>query len=184
VVYGLGEGNQHVTVDAREIMHILASESGTNTVITLRGERGDQMALIRQIQSHPVRHELLHVDFVRVRADVEVSAEVPVNLVGEPEGVRNGGMLDQILFTLTVLARPADIPNGFEYDVSALDVGDQLRVGELTIPAGVTVQNEPDELVATIASTAAAAAEEAEGEEAEGEGEAEGAAGEAESSGE
>jgi large subunit ribosomal protein L25 len=166
VVYGLGEPTASVTVDGRELQHILAG--GANILITLKIDGADQLALARQVQRHPIRGSLLHVDFVRVRADVEVSAEVPIHLVGDAEGVRNGGVLDQALFTVTVMARPGDIPTAIDLDVTDLDLGGQLRIDALRPPAGVTIQNDPDEVVASVSAPAAEVAAPVEGEEVEG----------------
>lgn len=181
VVYGLGQENVVVTVPAIELGHILAR--GANTVVTLVLDGADQLTLVRQVQRHPVRGEYLHVDFVRVSADIAVIAEVPLHLTGEPAGVKNGGMLEQQLFSVTVEAKPNAIPSGIELDASALEIGDQLHVRDLVVPEGVVLQHEPDELVAQVAVPRALAAEavEAEGEEAaaEGEGEGEAPAGEA-----
>ncbi len=172
VVYGLDLGSVSVTVPARDLAHILAG--GVNTVITLRVDGTDQLTLARQVQRHPVRGEYMHVDFVRVSADVAVIAEVPLHLTGEAEGVKSGGLLDQQLFSISVEAKPADIPGSLEHDVSALVIGDQLHVRELAVPAGVVLQNDADELVAQVVAPRGAAPGEGEG---EGEGEAaEGAA--------
>lgn len=181
VVYGLGQENVAVTVPAIELGHILAR--GANTVVTLVLDGADQLTLVRQVQRHPVRGEYLHVDFVRVSADIAVIAEVPLHLTGEPAGVKNGGMLEQQLFSVTVEAKPNAIPSALELDASALEIGEQLHVRDLVVPEGVVVQHEPDELVAQVAVPRALAAEEveAEGEEAaaEGEGDGEATAGEA-----
>jgi large subunit ribosomal protein L25 len=180
VVYGLGGDSVTISVPARELSHILSGESGANTLINLQVDGDEYLTLARQIQRHPTRGDLVHVDFVRIRRDVAVSAEVPLHLTGEPVGVRDGGLLEQLLFTLTVEAKPADIPTGVEADVSALNIGDQLRVAELPIPSGVSLQHEEDELVAQVVAPRVEVEEEpAEGEEGE-EGEAgEGAEGEA-----
>lgn len=179
VVYGLDTDTLSVTVPTRELGHILAGESGANTVITLKIGSDEMMALVRQIQRHPVRGDLLHVDFVRVRADVAVSAGVPLHLTGEPEGVREGGLLEQLLFSLTVEAKPADIPVSIEADVSHLVLNGQLHVRDLRIPSAVALQHEDDELVAQVTvPRGLAEEEEVEGEEVEGEGlEGEGAEG-------
>lgn len=145
VVYGLGGEAVSVTVPARELQHILAR--GANTLITLSLGGQDQLTLARQVQRDPVRGSLLHVDFVRVRADVAVTAEVPFHAVGTAEGVSFGGLLEQSLFSLQVEAKPGDIPAAIEHDISALGIGDQLLVGGLTVPPGVTLRHEPDELV-------------------------------------
>jgi large subunit ribosomal protein L25 len=107
VVYGLRTDTLNVTVPARELAHILAGEAGANTLITLKVDGDDVLTLARQIQRHPTRGDLVHVDFVRIRRDVAVQAEIPVHLVGEePEGVRDGGLLEQLLFTLSIEATP------------------------------------------------------------------------------
>jgi large subunit ribosomal protein L25 len=191
VVYGLHNDPVSVTVSARELDHALHSDSGANTLITLKVEgQEDALALARQIQRHPTRNELVHVDFVRVRRDVAVSAEIPLTIEGEPPGVKEGGILEQLFFSITVEALPGNIPTSISVDVSHLALGDQLRVADLPIPEGVSVQHEPDELVAQVSiprglteeEEAAEAALEAEGEEG-GEGAAEaGEAGGGESS--
>src|SRR3954466_11444799 len=91
-VYGLGTDNQAIAVDAHDLDLILHSASGSNSVITLKADGGpEQITLCRQIQRHPVKQSLVHVDFIRVRRDVAVQADVPLELTGEAEGVRNGG---------------------------------------------------------------------------------------------
>jgi large subunit ribosomal protein L25 len=100
VVYGLGDETVSVTVSAHELQRILTGGSGVNTVITLQMNGGTQLALARQIQRNPVKGTFVHVDFVRIRADQAVAAEVPLHLEGEAEGVKKGGVLDQLLFAI------------------------------------------------------------------------------------
>jgi large subunit ribosomal protein L25 len=174
VVYGLDEESVPVTVSSRELSHVLSGASGLNTLITLKIGGDSQLAIARQIQRHPVKGTYVHVDFVRVRADQTIQAEIPVHLTGEAEGVSRGGVLEQMIHTLTVEAKPADLPPSIEHDISALEIGSGVRVGELAIPASVTVLQEPEEMVAQIsAPRVAEEAAPAEGEVAEG---AEGAA--------
>jgi large subunit ribosomal protein L25 len=171
VVYGLGGETAAVTVPAHDLDLILAK--GVNSLITLRIDGQDELALCRQVQRHPVRNQLLHVDFVRVSVDVAITAEVALVLDGEPLGVRNGGLLEQQLFSIPVEAKPQDIPGSIELDVSHMDLGDQLRVGELPLPAGVICLLEPDALVAAITiPRGLAGAGEGEGEGEGGEGSA------------
>ncbi|HEY3831744.1 MAG TPA: 50S ribosomal protein L25 [Acidimicrobiia bacterium] len=189
VVYGLGVDNEAVAVNAHDLDKILHSVSGVNSVITLNVDGGkDQLVLTRQIQRNPVKGSLTHVDFIRVRADVAITAEVQLALVGEPEGVRGGGLLEQMLFSIAVSARPADVPTGLEYDVSALELGDQVHVRDITVPPGVEITNDPDDLVAQVSVPRGLAEEEAgegaEGEGAEGEGTAAEGGAAAEASGE
>jgi large subunit ribosomal protein L25 len=175
VVYGLETEATSVTVNARELQRILSGASGANTLITLKVGGNDELALARQIHRHPVKGTLIHVDFVRVRADQEISAEVPIHLEGEAEGAKRGGYLEQLMFSLTITAVPRDIPQSIAHDVSAMEIGDQLHVSDLAIPAGVTVSHELDELVVQITQPRGME-EAAEGEAAEGEVPAEGGA--------
>lgn len=149
VVYGLGTEATAVSVPAHDLSLILAK--GANTVITLRLDGADELTLVRQVQRHPVRGDLVHVDFVRVDADQAISADVSLVLTGEPEGVKRGGLLDQQIFSLTVEAKPNAIPASIEFDVAHLDLGDQLRMSEITLPDGVTCGLDPETLLAAVA---------------------------------
>ena len=172
VMYGLETDTANLTVPGRALDHILAGESGANTLITVKVNGEEHLTLARQIQRHPTRGDVLHVDFIRVRRDVAVAAEIPVHLVGEPEGVRDGGVLEQLVFTLSIEAKPEDIPPGVEVDIAAMNIFDQLRIEDLRLPAGVALQHEPDELVVQIVMPRVVEEpepEEAEGEEVEGE---------------
>lgn len=176
VIYGLGDESVSVSVPARELSHLLGGAAGSNTLFTLKIDGSDQLAIARQIQRHPLKGTVLHVDFVRVRADQTIQAEVRLNLLGAPEGVSQGGMLEQLMHSLTVEGKPGQLPTEIEHDVTALVLGDQLRVGDLSLPAGVMVTNDPEELIAMISvprgleagegEVAAEPVEGAEGEEA------------------
>jgi large subunit ribosomal protein L25 len=182
VIYGLGTDTQSVSVPARALQHILAGPGGANTLIDLVVEGETVLTLAREVQRHPLRGTYLHVDFVRISRDTAITADVPVLIEGEAEGVKAGGRVNQILFTVSVSAKPGAIPQSFTLDVTPLDVGEGRKAGEIELPAGVTLVTDPDENVVVIASTrlgAAAAAERGEGEGEEGEageggGEAEG----------
>jgi large subunit ribosomal protein L25 len=169
VVYGLGADNVSVSVSSRELVHILSGGSGMNTLITLKIDGADELAIARQIQRHPVKGTVMHVDFVRVRADQTIQAEIPVHLVGEAEGAVRGGVLEQLVHTLTVEAKPSGFPPSIEHDVTAIEIGGQVYVRDLTVPAGVTVLQNGDDLVAQISAPRVAEVPEgAEGEVAEG----------------
>jgi large subunit ribosomal protein L25 len=174
VVYGLGTDSVSITVPARELQHILAGEAGANSLISLDVDGSRVLTLARQIHRHPTRGELVHVDFVRIDRDVAVSAEIPIHLLGEPVGVKDGGLLEQLLFALTIEAMPGNIPVSIEIDVEELNIGDQLRIADLPLPEGVATQAEDDFVVAQVAAPRVATA--GEGEEGEG---VEGEAGEA-----
>jgi large subunit ribosomal protein L25 len=150
IVYGLGGEPEPVAVPSRELQHILHSATGANTLINLDLGGKKELVLARQIGRHPVRHTLVHVDFIRVRRDQAVSAEVPVHLTGEAQGVKDGGLLEQDTFTLSIEAKPADLPASIEADVSHLAIGDHLTVAELKLPPGVVTTQEPGDLVAHV----------------------------------
>ena len=185
VLYGHGITPQAVAVDARALRGALNQDAGLNALLMLQVQSDRHLAMARQLQRHPVRGSVVHVDFVIVRRDEVVSVEVPIRLVGEATGVeRADGMLEQQVFNLMVSSIPANIPNHIDIDVSALAVGDTVRVGDLKLPEGVTVDLDPEEpvLIATASSIAAEvaaeeeAAEEAAAEEAAADGEAGGEA--------
>jgi large subunit ribosomal protein L25 len=129
------------------------------------------------MQRHPVAQTVTHVDFIIVRRDEVISADVPITLVGEATEVHHGdGLVEQQMFTLSINALPANIPSGIDADVSALTIGGQVRVSDLVLPDGVTTDVDPESAVAlgqpprvTVEEEAAAEGEAAEGEAAEGE---------------
>jgi large subunit ribosomal protein L25 len=183
VVYGHGVDGISVSVDGRELRHALSGEVGLNQLLNLKIGKDSQLALARSIQRHPVRHTVLHVDFQIVRRDEIISAEVPIVLSGEAHQVeQEKGIVEQPLTSLTVHATPAAIPPKIEVDISALTIGDSIRVGDLKLPSGVTTDVSPDEVIVIASVTRVEVLPEAaEGEVAEGEAapEGEGAAADA-----
>ena len=153
VVYGLGNDPVWVHRALRALTHILAGESGSDTLISLSVGGDDVLTLVRQIQRHPTRGDLVHVDFVRVRGDHAVNAEVPVHIVGEPAGVHDGGILEQ----LRVLGhrrgdarqhpgRARDRRRGRSGSATSATLSD------LTLPEGVTTQLDPETVVVFVAA--------------------------------
>ena len=162
VLYGHGVEPLPLAVGARDLRAALTSDSGLNALISLDVGGQRHLAMARQLQRHPVRRTVDHIDFVIVRRDEIVSAEVPVHLVGEAEDVeRADGLVEQQVFTLLVNAKPGDIPNAIEVDISELSIGEVIRAGDLKLPAGVTTDVDPEEpVVAGQASRVAAEVEE------------------------
>jgi large subunit ribosomal protein L25 len=186
VLYGHGGQPKHLSVDAREFGHALRTDAGSNVLLELRVGRGKHLALAKEIQRHPVRGTFTHVDFLLVRRGEKVTVAVPVHLVGESPGAREGGVIDQDLYQLSVEAEVTAVPDAIEADVSGLGIGDVLRVGDLKAPAGATVLDDPDaSVVSVVPPTVEPVVEEAEEEAAEGaEGEPAAEAGEAPAEGE
>ena len=185
VLYGHGIDPIDVAVNSRELRTALTSDSGLNALISLDVGGKNHLAMARQLQRHPVRRTIDHVDFVVVRRDEVVSVEVPIHLVGEALDVeRADGLVEQSLHSLVVHAKPGDIPNAIEVDISELSIGESIRVSDLKLPEGATTDVDPeDTVVAGQATRMAAETDEAEAEAAVAAGEAaadEGAAGEGE----
>lgn len=158
VVYGHGMEPLPVSVNARELRHALSAH-GLNQVLTLDVEGAKHLVMARQLQKHPVRHTVSHVDFQVVRRDEVVSANVAVVITGDANAVtRAGGLLEHILTSLAVRATPEHIPTEIEVDISELAVGDMVRVGDLKLPRGVTADVDPDEVVVIAAASTVAAA--------------------------
>ncbi len=181
-VYGRGVESTSVSVDGRELRLALSGDAGVNQLLSLHVDGQSHLALARELQRHPVRHTVVHVDFQVVRRDQVVASDVPITLVGEAKAVEmEKGLVEQPLTTLTVHSVPSKIPNAIEVDVSGLSIGDTVRVGDLTLPDGVTTDVDPEEAV-VVAEVSAVTAEVVEAEAAEA-AEAEAAEAEAEAAG-
>ena len=181
VVYGMGGEPINLTVEWRELRSALVTDQGLNAVIHLDIEGATTPTLVKDMQRHPVRRNVLHVDFLRVDLDKTVDVEVSIALEGDAELVaRENGVVDQILLSLLITAKPNDIPSGLTIDISALVVGGSLHVRDITLPAGVTTSVDPDDTVVSAqhgisdadfeAAEAEVAGETEGGEAAEGEG--------------
>ncbi|HZC99033.1 MAG TPA: 50S ribosomal protein L25/general stress protein Ctc [Actinomycetes bacterium] len=171
VLYGHGIEPEHLTVDAREFRQALRS-GGANALITLRLGRVRHLAMPREIQRHPVRGTYTHVDFLVVRRGEKVTVPVPVHVTGDPPGVVQGGVLGQDLHQVNVEAEVTNVPEAIEGDVSGLEIGDVLRVGDLKPPEGVTILDDPETTVASVVAPTVEPEVEEEEEEAVAEGEA------------
>ena len=182
VVYGRGTEPRAVSVDWRELRGALTTDQGVNALLTLDLDGRKTKAIVKELQRHPVRRDVLHVDFLEVDPDKPVDTEVTIVLEGDAETVtREQGVVEQVLNAIVVTGKPADIPGHIAVDVSDLEIGHTLTVADLDLPAGLTTDVDLEETVATAKITSLALAEEEEGEEGE-EGEAaEGAEGEGES---
>jgi len=170
VVYGHGTDPIPVAVVAREFQIAMSGEAGLNTLLSLSVDGKNLLTMARDIQHHPVRNVVSHVDFLIVNRDELISTEVTINLVGEAIEVAHGdGIVDQQLFTLHVKAKPTEIPPSVDIDISGLTIGGALHVSDITIPPGVELETDP---AATVVAgnpprvQVTTVAEELEGEEA------------------
>jgi large subunit ribosomal protein L25 len=149
VIYGEGVAEPlPVSVVAREVRHVLTSAAGLNAVLSVEVDGQRYLALARELQRHPVRGTLLHLDLQVVDPDKTIASEIPITLVGEAvELHRADGIVDQQVFNLTVHSRPAHIPSHVELDISSLTLGGSLRVSDLPLPDGVTTDIDPEVIV-------------------------------------
>jgi large subunit ribosomal protein L25 len=148
VVYGHGLEPLSVAVEGRALRAALTTEAGMNALLDLEVDGASHLTMAREIQRHPVRGTVMHVDFQVVRRDEVIAAEVPITLVGEATRVhQDDGVVDQQLFNLTVQATPGRIPNTIEVDVTALVIGDTIRVENLSLPDGVETEVDPETAV-------------------------------------
>ena len=168
VLYGHGTKPQHLSVDARQFGQALRTDAGVNVLISLEVGPDEHLALAKEIQRHPVRGHLIHVDFIQVRRGEKVHVQVPVHLVGEAPGAREGGILDQDLYQVNVEAEVTAVPEAVDADVSGLGIGDVLRVADLKAPGGATILDDPEaSVVSVVAPTVEAEPEAEEAEEGE-----------------
>ncbi len=174
VIYGHARESQSLTVNARDLDRLLGRISAANTVVELSLGGGTSRTLIREIQRHPFKRHVLHVDFQELVAGEQVTVKVPLVLIGTSEGVRSGGgVLDQVLYSLEIQCDPGSIPNHIDVDVSAVEVGESLHVRDLTLPQGIAVLDDPDASVLSVQITRAAVEDTATAPAAEASGEPE-----------
>ncbi len=168
VLYGHGKDATTLSVDSRELFHLLHT-AGSNVVLDLVLNGKKHLAMPREIQRDHVRGQYLHVDFLEIRRDEKVTVDVPINLIGESAGVKAGGVLEHHLWDLKIECLPQDVPESVEADISALQVGDSLRVADIAVPEVCTVLTPEDETVASVVPPQAREVEEVEAEAEEGE---------------
>ena len=151
VIYGHAREAQSLSLVARDLEKLLSQIAVSSTVVELSLGGATTRTLIREIQRHPFKKNILHVDFQEMVAGEKVTVKVPLVFVGVPEGVRlSGALLEQILHSIEVLVDPASIPNHIDVDVTNLAMGHSLHVNELSLPAGLEVLTEQDATVCAV----------------------------------
>ena len=153
VIYGHGRDPLPLTLNARDLDKMLSHIQAESTVIEVTVGGATAKTLIREIQRHPIKRQILHVDFQALVAGEKVIVSIPIVLIGVPEGVRlDGGVLDQTLRELEIEVDPSNIPDRIELDVTSMVIGDSKHVSDLVVPSGVEVQNDADTSVAVVAA--------------------------------
>lgn len=176
IVYGQGADPVTVAVEWKPFRAALTTEAGLNALLNLQIDGDTRLAIVKDLQRHPVNGTVLHVDFLLINRDEVISVDIPIILEGEAiEVQREEGLVEHVLNMLAVNAKPADIPNELTVDISEMHMGDTIRVGDLPLPSGVTTDVEAEEAV--VITSIASPVEEPEAEAEEGE-EGEGVEGE------
>lgn len=156
VIYGGTTEPMNLKLSNREITRVLAHATSEHLLVDLEitdgGQVSNRLALIQEVQHHPVRGDLLHVDFHAVSADEKLHAEVPIETVGEPVGVKSyGGLLELSMHAVEVECLPKDLPEVIRIDVSALNIGDAIHIKDLQLPPGVTATDDDELTVVRVA---------------------------------
>ena len=150
VVYGRAEPFA-ITIGERDLRAALTTGAGSHAVLDVALDGGrSHSVILKDFQRDKVRGQIIHVDLQEVRLDEAIQTAVSVTLIGEPVGVKEGGVLTQVANEVNVEALPLEVPQHLEADVSLLGVGDSLLVGALPLPAGVTLIDDPEAVLATV----------------------------------
>jgi large subunit ribosomal protein L25 len=152
IVYGRGLDPLSVSVSSRELYSALHTEAGANAILSVEVD-GDEpvLTVAREIQRHPVRGDITHLDLIKVSLDVAIEAEVSIEYVGTPLGVREeAGIVETIATSVMIEALPTAIPSSIPLDISDLNIGDTLKVEDLPATEGVTLLDEPDRPLVTV----------------------------------
>ena len=155
VLYGKDMESVSLSVDAHEAGLLFQAISVDNTIVHLdiEGEKESVQTLVRDIQSHAFRPELLHIDFLRIQKGVVVDVEIPVHLTGLPVGVKlGGGTLEQIFHELPVRCIPSKIPESLDIDVSGLDIGESMHISDIVVPEGVELMVDPSRTICAVSA--------------------------------
>ncbi len=156
-IYGGHDEPVNLSLNKREISNLLLRATSEHVLVDLEiadgAEKSSRLALIQEVQHHPIRRDVLHVDFHAVRADEKLHAEIPVEPFGEPAGVKNyGGILEIALHSLSIECLPKDLPELIRIDVSGLGVGEAIHVKDIALPEGVVAHADGDLTVVRVAA--------------------------------
>jgi large subunit ribosomal protein L25 len=155
ILYGAGVESTPIHVSAQDLLHLFHGAGGTSILVDLEVDGTTHLALPREVQRDHIRGRYIHVDFLAVRRDRKVTMSVEVHETGEAAGVKAGGVIEHHLREVEIECMPTDVPEGIEADVSALEIGDMLRVGDIVAPEGVTILTDPDTPVISVITPAA-----------------------------
>ena len=153
VIYGREQDTISLTIDSRESKRLFQSVSVENTIINVKIDNDEEEfeTLVREIQVHPHRDDILHVDFYRIERGVALEVEIPVDFIGNAQGVKEGGVLEILFRELRVKCRPSQIPETIVVDISELEIGSSLKVSDIDIDEEVELMADPGQAVCMVA---------------------------------
>lgn len=150
VIYGLGMDPLSVIVDRRDLRQALSGAAGSNTILEISVDGNVYPAVVREMQRHPVRRTVAHIDFLRINMSEELTIAVPVRLAGEAKAViAEGGLVDPSADTIDIVTTPANMPSEITIDISDMKPGDVIRLGEIVLPAGTRALGDPELAIVT-----------------------------------
>jgi large subunit ribosomal protein L25 len=166
VIYGRGAENKNLKVDAKTFDELIARSSSENIIVNLEIEgEGTRLAFLQAIQHDPLSGITMHADFLAIDNKTEITAHIPAHLVGEAPGVKTGGVIEQYVHALEITCLPDDLPEAIDVDISSLQLGDSLHVGEVTYPKGVRPTHSADVVIVHIGRAGSGSETEAAAEE-------------------
>lgn len=153
VVYGMGSEPMPLTINAREFYNMTHAHAGANLIIKLNldGAKTAPTVILKEVQKNPVRDNVLHVDFHRIKLDQLIHAAVSINVVGDSVGIREGGVLNVMLRELTVEALPTDIPEVIDIDITTVGINESVKVGDIPVSDKFSILTSEDETIVSIA---------------------------------
>jgi large subunit ribosomal protein L25 len=160
VIYGRGTENINLKVDSKTFADLLSHSSSENIIVNLEIEgQGTRLAFLQSVQHDPLSGKALHADFRSIDENTAITAHIPTHLNGESAGVKAGGLIEQYVHAIEITCLPNDLPETLEVDISHLEVGDSLHIGDITYPTGVRATHAADVVVAHIGKPSAAISE-------------------------
>ena len=154
VLYGKDQEPISLTLDAVEALHLFHSISVENTIVNVQidDDKEELETLVREIQMHPYRPDLVHVDFYCIERGVALEVDIPANYIGTPQGVRDGGVLEVILHEIRVKCLPSKIPDTIDIEISGMEIGDSIHASEISIDEDVELLTDPGQTVCLVSA--------------------------------
>ena len=155
VVYGAGRENSNIKINTKQFTDLMRESASENIIVTLDVEGSKALAFVQDVQNDPISRRPLHIDFLAVDENTEITASLPLKFTGEPLGVKNGGLLEQLVYNLEVTCLPKDLPETINCDVTPMRIGESKHIGEIQLPEGVKATGGADILVCNVVKTRA-----------------------------